>query len=31
MAADNDEFMAIMEEFGCHWFKKFEPKNTNGE
>ena len=31
MAANNDEFMAIMEEFGCHCFKKFEPKNTNGE
>ncbi len=31
MAADNDEFMAIMEEFGCHWFKKFEPKKTKDE
>lgn len=25
MAADNEEYLRIMEEFGCHWFKEFVP------
>ena len=25
MAADNMEYMRIMEEFGCHWFREFIP------